>query len=297
MKRSPLLIYFASLAGFALLIGIVFVIVDINERLKPMDQTLFEASAKTDPTANILSVTAWEYDRSGTVEEPYGQKNHYKPSALTPGKKVLIESSFRYYSGGSRTDDSDIIAGREPNPYAYLSAYADDAEITVKYSLPISYWGKPCNVKDFIPDNMNYAGEKPDIRRRDSLMIYARTNEFAMEESYLKAQTDENGKPLYYSTRTEKLLEVCGITGKDGYATRDVCESTLVFYAFDNSLSGKMLAYAKIRITNYSGWHFSDVGTEKDYIEKLKSLGIADDLDNYGYAVAELIEYWQNEDI
>ena len=278
-RGNPLAIYAASLACLALVIGIVFVIVDINSKLAPDSQLLTETTVDQSP-GGILSITAWEFDRSVTVKDNSDRKEHYKPITMSPGREVLVVSAYR-------TEHSTV----EPHPYLYISAYCDDSKLTAGYSLPIAYWGEPCGVRDFVPDNMNYAGEKTDIARRDSLMIYAAVDTRS-EESFMNAQTDESGKPLPHSTRSERLVDVFpGASGSDSFVTRDISETTLIFQAFSNDLDEKLIAFAKVRVTYYSPWGFGLSGGK--YSEKLRELGI-DEPDNYGYATAELVEYWEN---
>ena len=282
-RKNPLIIYIASLAALALVIGVVFVIVEVNSRLAPEKQTLTETSGYQN-LGGILSVTAWEYDRSGTVTEIYGRKDHYKPITMSIGNEFLIVSAYN--------KENSVV---DPDPRLYISAYCDNAKLTARYSLPISYWGKPCTVKDFVSDKMNYAGEKPDISRRDSLMIYAAVDTRS-DESFMNSQTDESGKLLYHAAYSERLLEVFPhVSGNDSAAMRDISETTLIFEAFSNDLDEKLIAYAKVRIRYYSKWNFEGVTDSNAYRKKLASLGIEDDLDSYGFATAELVEYWQAE--
>ena len=282
-RKNPLIIYITSLAALALVIGVVFVIVEVNSRLAPDKQTLTESSGYLIP-GGILSVTAWEYDRSGTVTEIYGRKDHYKPVTMSIGNEILIVSAYK-----------KVNSVVDPDPRLYISAYCDDAKLTARYSLPISYWGEPCAVKDFVSDKMNYAGEKPDISRRDSLMIYAAVDTRS-EESFMDSQTDESEKPLYHAVHSERLLEIFpAVSGNDSAATRDISETTLIFEAYSNDLDEKLVACAKVRVRYYSKWNFEGVTGSDAYRKKLVSLGIEDDLDSYGFATAELVEYWESE--
>ena len=172
--RSPLAFFTLSIALFIILFCIVFVIVDINSKLAPDNQLLTETTADQSP-GGIISVTAWEFDCSGTVKDNSDRKEHYKPVTMSPGKEVLVVSAYN-------TEYSTV----EPHPSLYISAYCDDSKLTAGYSLPIAYWGAPCGVKDFVSDKMNYAGEKTDISRRDSLMIYAAVDTRS-EESFMTA--------------------------------------------------------------------------------------------------------------
>lgn len=280
--RSPLAFFTLSIVFFIILFCIVFVIVDINSKLAPDNQLLTGTTSDQSP-GGILSITAWEFDRSGTVKDNYDRKEHYKPITMSPGREVLVVSAYN-------TEHSTV----EPHPYLYISAYCDNSKLTAGYSLPIAYWGEPCGVNDFVPDKMNYAGEMTDIARRDSLMIYAAVNTRS-EESFMNAQTDESGKPLAHSTRSERLIEVCpGASGGDAFVTRDISETTLIFQAFSNDLDEKLIAFAKVRVTYYSPWGFGLPKSE--YSGKLRELGI-DGLDSYAFATAVLVDYWESDNI
>ena len=114
-------------------------------------------------------------------------------------------------------------------------------------------------------------------------------------DDYIVGQTDERGQQLYYSRSTERLCDVNPkVGGQDAYVTRDVFVGTLEFLAYSRTDPEKVIAFAKIRITNYSNWNFKDINLDEydidndgigDYCERLASVGfgLEDDLEDYAY--------------
>lgn len=143
--------------------------------------------------------------------------------------------------------------------------------------------------------------------RRGSLMVEAFIEDPG--DDYIVGQTDERGQQLDYSRSTERLCDVNPkVGGQDAYVTRDVFVATLEFLAYSRTDPEKVIAFAKIRITNYSNWNFKDINLDEydidndgigDYCERLASVGfgLEDDLENYTYTTAELIDYWESDDL
>ena len=311
--RNPLVIYCLTLASLIFTIGIIYVIVDVNSKLAPDNQILFSPDEeKENEDKHFLKVSVWEHLGGKVVLIPqklpvhWGameQKERYKETFLKKGDVVRIAGAERFKQG----DDEYISKyGNDffKNDTGILIAYAD-AELTVKSCFPTPYWGEPCGLDEYSSDKLNYPGI--DIKRLDSLMVEAYIRDYG--DDYIVGQTDERGQQLYYSRSTERLCDVNPkVGGQDAYVTRDVFVGTLEFLAYSRTDPEKVIAFAKIRITNYSNWNFRDVNLDEynidnngigDYCERLASVGfgLEDDLENYTYTTAELIDYWESDDL
>lgn len=311
--RNPLVIYCLTLAALILTIGVIYVIVDVNSKLAPDNQILFSADEEKErEDKHFLKVSVWEHLGGKVVLIPqklpvhWGameQKERYKETFLKKGDVVRIAGAERFKQG----DDEYISKyGNDffKNATGILIAYAD-AELTVKSCFPTPYWGEPCGLDEYSSDKLNYPGI--DIKRLDSLMVEAYIRDYG--DDYIVGQTDERGQQLYYSRSTERLCDVNPkVGGQDAYVTRDVFVGTLEFLAYSRTDPEKVIAFAKIRITNYSNWNFKDINLDEydidndgigDYCERLASVGfgLEDDLENYTYTTAELIDYWESDDL
>ena len=314
--RNPLVIYCLTLASLILTIGIIYVIVDVNSKLAPDKQILFSPDEeKEKEDRHFLKVSVWEhfgekvisFSVESHMKQPswvaMEQKERYKETFLKKGEVVRIAGAERFKQG----DDEYISKyGNDffKNATGILIAYAD-AELTVKSCFPTPYWGEPCGLDEYSSDKLNYPGI--DIKRLDSLMVEAYIRDYG--DDYIVGQTDERGQQLYYSRSTERLCDVNPkVGGQDAYVTRDVFVGTLEFLAYSRTEPEKVIAFAKIRITNYSNWDFKDINLDEydidndgigDYCERLASVGfgLEDDLENYTYTTAELIDYWESDDL
>ena len=314
--RNPLVIYCLTLASLILTIGIIYVIVDVNSKLAPDKQVLFSPDEeKEKEDRHFLKVSVWEhfgekvisFSVESHMKQPnwvaMEQKERYKETFLKKGEVVRIAGAERFKQG----DDEYISKyGNDffKNTTGILIAYAD-AELTVKSCFPTPYWGEPCGLDEYSSDKLNYPGI--DIKRLDSLMVEAYIRDYG--DDYIVGQTDERGQQLDYSRSTERLCDVNPkVGGQDAYVTRDVFVATLEFLAYSRTDPEKVIAFAKIRITNYSNWNFRDVNLDEydidnngigDYCERLASVGfgLEDELENYTYTTAELIDYWESDDL
>ena len=316
--RNPLAIYCLTLASLIFTIGIIYVIVDVNSKLAPDKQILFSPDEeKENEDKHFLKVSVWEhfgekvisFSVESHMKQPnWGameQKERYKETFLKKGEVVRIAGAERFKQG-----DDDYINkywdGFSEYTTGIFLAYAD-AELTVKSCFPTPYWGKPCGLDEFMSDKLYYHGDRAEKMRRDSLMVEAYIQDYG--DDYIVGQSDERGQQLYYSRSTERLCDVNPkIGGQDAYVTRDVFVATLEFLAYSRTDPEKVIAFAKIRITNYSNWNFKDINLDEydidndgigDYCERLASVGfgLEDDLENYTYTTAELIDYWESDDL
>lgn len=316
--NNPLVVYFIALASLILTIGIIYVIVDVNSKLAPYNQILFSPNEdKENEDRHFLKVSVWEhfgekvisFSVESHMKQPnwvaMEQKERYKETFLKKGEIVRIAGAERF----KQLDDEYIDKywdGFSENTTGILIAYAD-AELTVKSCFPTPYWGEPCGLDEFMSDKLYYHGDRAEKMRRDSLMVKAYIQDFG--DDYIVGQTDERGQQLDYSRSTERLCDVNPkVGGQDAYVTRDVFVATLEFLAYSRTDPEKVIAFAKIRITNYSNWDFKDINLDEydidndgigDYCERLASVGfgLEDDLENYTYTTAELIEYWESDDL
>lgn len=314
--RNPLTIYCLTLAALILTIGVIYVIVDVNSKLAPDNQILFSPDEeKENEDKHFLKVSVWEhlgekvisFSAESHMKQPnwiaMEQKERYKETFLKKGEVVRIAGAERF----KQLDDEYISKyGNDffKNTTGIFISYAD-AELTVKSCVPTPYWGEPCGLDEYSSDKLNYPGI--DIKRRDSLMVEAYIRDYG--DDYIVGQTDERGQQLDYSRSTERLCDVNPkVGGPDAYVTRDVFVGTLEFLSYSRTDPEKVIAFAKIRITNYSNWDFRDVNLDEydidnngigDYCERLASVGfgLEDDLENYTYTTAELIDYWESDDL
>lgn len=309
--RNPLTIYCLTLAALILTIGVIYVIVDVNSKLAPDNQILFSPDEEKErEDKHFLKVSVWEHSGEKVVpilhelsiSELFAMhhRERYSETFLKKGEIVRIGGAERLTQNGIEyiaNYDSILNTG-------VLIAYAD-AELTVKSCVRTPYWGEPCGIDEYPSDKLNYPGI--DIKRRGSLMVEAFIEDSG--DDYIVGQTDERGQQLNYSRSTERLCDVNPkVGGPDAYVTRDVFVATLEFLAYSRTDPEKVIAFAKIRITNYSNWNFKDVNLEEydidndgigDYCERLASVGfgLEDDLENYTYTTAELIDYWESDDL
>ena len=316
--NNPLVVYFIALASLILTIGIIYVIVDVNSKLAPYNQILFSPNEdKENEDRHFLKVSVWEhfgekvisFSVESHMKQPnwvaMEQKERYKETFLKKGEIVRIAGAERF----KQLDDEYIDKywdGFSENTRGIFLAYAD-AELTVKSCFPTPYWGEPCGLDEFMSDKLYYHGDRAEKMRRDSLMVKAYIQDSG--DDYIVGQTDERGQQLDYSRSTERLCDVNPkVGGQDAYVTRDVFVATLEFLAYSRTDPEKVIAFAKIRITNYSNWNFKDINLDEydidndgigDYCERLASVGfgLEDDLENYTYTTAELIDYWESDDL
>lgn len=316
--NNPLVVYFIALASLILTIGIIYVIVDVNSKLAPYNQILFSPNEdKENEDRHFLKVSVWEhfgekvisFSVESHMKQPnwvaMEQKERYKETFLKKGEIVRIAGAERF----KQLDDEYIDKywdGFSEYTTGIFLAYAD-AELTVKSCFPTPYWGEPCGLDEFMSDKLYYHGDRAEKMRRDSLMVEAYIRDYG--DDYIVGQTDERGQQLYYSRSTERLCDVNPkVGGQDAYVTRDVFVGTLEFLAYSRTDPEKVIAFAKIRITNYSNWNFKDINLDEydidndgigDYCERLASVGfgLEDDLENYTYTTAELIDYWESDDL
>lgn len=316
--RNPLVIYCLTLASLILTIGVIYVIVDVNSRLAPDNQILFSPNEdKENEDKHFLKVSVWEhfgekvisFSVESHMKQPnwvaMEQKERYKETFLKKGEVVRIAGAERFKQGDDEYINKYWDGFSEYTTGIFL-AYAD-AELTVKSCFPTPYWGKPCGLDEFMSDKLYYHGDRAEKMRRGSLMVEAFIEDSG--DDYIVGQTDERGQQLYYSRSTERLCDVNPkVGGPDAYVTRDVFVGTLEFLAYSRTDPEKVIAFAKIRITNYSNWNFRDVNLDEydidndgigDYCERLASVGfgLEDDLENYTYTTAELIDYWESDDL
>ena len=316
--RNPLVIYCLTLASLILTIGIIYVIVDVNSKLAPDKQILFSPDEeKEKEDRHFLKVSVWEhfgekvisFSVESNMKQPnwvaMEQKERYKETFLKKGEVVRIAGAERFKQGDDEYINKYWDGFSEYTTGIFL-AYAD-AELTVKSCFPTPYWGKPCGLDEFMSDKLYYHGDRAEKMRRGSLMVEAFIEDSG--DDYIVGQTDERGQQLDYSRSTERLCDVNPkVGGQDAYVTRDVFVATLEFLAYSRTDPEKVIAFAKIRITNYSNWNFKDINLDEydidndgigDYCERLASVGfgLEDDLENYTYTTAELIEYWESDDL
>lgn len=316
--RNPLAIYCLTLASLILTIGVIYVIVDVNSRLAPDNQILFSPNEdKENEDKHFLKVSVWEhfgekvisFSVESHMKQPnwvaMEQKERYKETFLKKGEVVRIAGAERFKQGDDEYINKYWDGFSEYTTGIFL-AYAD-AELTVKSCFPTPYWGKPCGLDEFMSDKLYYHGDRAEKMRRGSLMVEAFIEDSG--DDYIVGQTDERGQQLDYSRSTERLCDVNPkVGGQDAYVTRDVFVATLEFLAYSRTDPEKVIAFAKIRITNYSNWNFRDVNLDEydidndgigDYCERLASVGfgLEDDLENYTYTTAELIDYWESDDL
>lgn len=316
--RNPLAIYCLTLASLILTIGVIYVIVDVNSKLAPDNQILFSPNEdKENEDKHFLKVSVWEhfgekvisFSVESHMKQPnwvaMEQKERYKETFLKKGEVVRIAGAERFKQGDDEYINKYWDGFSEYTTGIFL-AYAD-AELTVKSCFPTPYWGKPCGLDEFMSDKLYYHGDRAEKMRRDSLMVKAYIQDSG--DDYIVGQTDERGQQLDYSRSTERLCDVNPkVGGQDAYVTRDVFVATLEFLAYSRTDPEKVIAFAKIRITNYSNWDFRDVNLDEydidnngigDYCERLASVGfgLEDDLENYTYTTAELIDYWESDDL
>lgn len=316
--RNPLAIYCLTLASLILTIGVIYVIVDVNSRLAPDNQILFSPNEdKENEDKHFLKVSVWEhfgekvisFSVESHMKQPnwvaMEQKERYKETFLKKGEVVRIAGAERFKQGDDEYINKYWDGFSEYTTGIFL-AYAD-AELTVKSCFPTPYWGKPCGLDEFMSDKLYYHGDRAEKMRRGSLMVEAFIEDSG--DDYIVGQTDERGQQLYYSRSTERLCDVNPkVGGQDAYVTRDVFVGTLEFLAYSRTEPEKVIAFAKIRITNYSNWDFKDINLDEydidndgigDYCERLASVGfgLEDDLENYTYTTAELIDYWESDDL
>lgn len=298
--RNPLAIYCLTLASLIFTIGIIYVIVDVNSKLAPDKQILFSPDEeKENEDKHFLKVSVWEHSGEKVVpilhelsiSELFAMhhRERYSETFLKKGEIVRIGGAERFTQNGTEHIGHyyNIL-----NTGVFI-AYAD-AELTVKSCVPTPYWGEPCGIDEFTYDKLNYPGI--DIRRRGSLMIEASIKDLG--DDYIVGQTDESGHQLDYLRSKERLCDVDPkISGSDAYTTRDVFAATLEFLAYSRTDPEKVIAFAKLKITDYQIWKFKDVTDIDGYYYKLKELGLQDDLDNYPYTTAELIDYWESDDL
>lgn len=316
--RNPLVIYCLTLASLILTIGVIYVIVDVNSRLAPDNQILFSPNEdKENEDKHFLKVSVWEhfgekvisFSVESHMKQPnwvaMEQKERYKETFLKKGEVVRIAGAERFKQGDDEYINKYWDGFSEYTTGIFL-AYAD-AELTVKSCFPTPYWGKPCGLDEFMSDKLYYHGDRAEKMRRGSLMVEAFIEDSG--DDYIVGQTDERGQQLDYSRSTERLCDVNPkVGGQDAYVTRDVFVATLEFLAYSRTDPEKVIAFAKIRITNYSNWNFKDINLDEydidndgigDYCERLASVGfgLEDDLENYTYTTAELIDYWESDDL
>lgn len=316
--RNPLVIYCLTLASLILTIGVIYVIVDVNSKLAPDNQILFSPNEdKENEDKHFLKVSVWEhfgekvisFSVESHMKQPnwvaMEQKERYKETFLKKGEVVRIAGAERFKQGDDEYINKYWDGFSEYTTGIFL-AYAD-AELTVKSCFPTPYWGKPCGLDEFMSDKLYYHGDRAEKMRRGSLMVEAFIEDSG--DDYIVGQTDERGQQLDYSRSTERLCDVNPkVGGQDAYVTRDVFVATLEFLAYSRTDPEKVIAFAKIRITNYSNWNFKDINLDEydidndgigDYCERLASVGfgLEDDLENYTYTTAELIEYWESDDL
>lgn len=316
--RNPLAIYCLTLASLILTIGVIYVIVDVNSRLAPDNQILFSPNEdKENEDRHFLKVSVWEhfgekvisFSVESHMKQPnwvaMEQKERYKETFLKKGEVVRIAGAERFKQGDDEYINKYWDGFSEYTTGIFL-AYAD-AELTVKSCFPTPYWGKPCGLDEFMSDKLYYHGDRAEKMRRGSLMVEAFIEDSG--DDYIVGQTDERGQQLDYSRSTERLCDVNPkVGGQDAYVTRDVFVATLEFLAYSRTDPEKVIAFAKIRITNYSNWNFKDINLDEydidndgigDYCERLASVGfgLEDDLENYTYTTAELIDYWESDDL
>ena len=316
--RNPLAIYCLTLASLILTIGVIYVIVDVNSKLAPDNQILFSPNEdKENEDKHFLKVSVWEhfgekvisFSVESHMKQPnwvaMEQKERYKETFLKKGEVVRIAGAERFKQGDDEYINKYWDGFSEYTTGIFL-AYAD-AELTVKSCFPTPYWGKPCGLDEFMSDKLYYHGDRAEKMRRGSLMVEAFIKDSG--DDYIVGQTDERGQQLDYSRSTERLCDVNPkVGGQDAYVTRDVFVATLEFLAYSRTDPEKVIAFAKIRITNYSNWNFKDINLDEydidndgigDYCERLASVGfgLEDDLENYTYTTAELIDYWESDDL
>ena len=316
--RNPLVIYCLTLASLILTIGVIYVIVDVNSKLAPDNQILFSPNEdKENEDKHFLKVSVWEhfgekvisFSVESHMKQPnwvaMEQKERYKETFLKKGEVVRIAGAERFKQGDDEYINKYWDGFSEYTTGIFL-AYAD-AELTVKSCFPTPYWGKPCGLDEFMSDKLYYHGDRAEKMRRGSLMVEAFIEDSG--DDYIVGQTDERGQQLNYSRSTERLCDVNPkVGGQDAYVTRDVFVATLEFLAYSRTDPEKVIAFAKIRITNYSNWNFKDINLDEydidndgigDYCERLASVGfgLEDDLENNTYTTAELIEYWESDDL
>ena len=290
--RNPLVIYCLTLASLILTIGVIYVIVDVNSRLAPDNQILFSPNEdKENEDKHFLKVSVWEhfgekvisFSVESHMKQPnwvaMEQKERYKETFLKKGEVVRIAGAERFKQGDDEYINKYWDGFSEYTTGIFL-AYAD-AELTVKSCFPTPYWGKPCGLDEFMSDKLYYHGDRAEKMRRGSLMVEAFIEDSG--DDYIVGQTDERGQQLDYSRSTERLCDVNPkVGGQDAYVTRDVFVATLEFLAYSRTDPEKVIAFAKIRITNYSNWNFRDVNLDEydidndgigDYCERLASVG------------------------
>ena len=291
--RNPLVIYCLTLASLILTIGVIYVIVDVNSKLAPEKQILFSPDdEKNNEDNHFLKVTVWEQrtDVIRTHHSGYYSSEGYMETTLKKGEKVRVAGVQKYYL------NEENVRYRGSSEGATFAAYAD-ADLTVRFTYlgNNSYWGKPFDMDEgWLDDKLNYIGENGNIRIQDALMFYGNTfyKTYIDEDQYI---LDDRGKPLDHRVYTERICDVNPTaSGPDAYVQRDVYDSVIEFIAYSLTDPEKIIAFAKIRVVYRSDWNFKDMSK---YYEKLEEMGITDIYENRSYTTAELIDYWESDDL
>lgn len=291
--NNPLVVYFIALASLILTIGVIYVIVDVNSKLAPEKQILFSPDdEKNNEYNHFLKVIVWEQrtDVIRTHHSGYYSSEGYMETTLKNGEKVRVAGVQKYYL------NEENVWYRGSSEGATFAAYAD-ADLTVRFTYlgNNSYWGKPFDMDEgWLDDKLNYIGENGNIRIQDALMFYGNTfyKTYIDEDQYI---LDDRGKPLDHRVYTERICDVNPTaSGPDAYVQRDVYDSVIEFIAYSLTDPEKIIAFAKIRVVYRSDWNFKDMSK---YYEKLEKMGITDIYENCSYTTAELIDYWESDDL
>ena len=293
--RNPLAIYCLTLASLILTIGVIYVIVDVNSKLAPEKQILFTPDeSKENEDEHFLKIVVWEQrtDILESLDTWWYSSAGYKETTLKKGEKIRVAGVMKYY------DTEGIVSYLDVYNKATFVAYAD-ADLTVKFTyLGVnSYWGKPFDMDDgWFDEKLNYFGVNQNIRTRDALIFVGSTEhgDYYTDKEELFS-LDDRGKLLDHRRYTERICDVNPTaSGPDAYVQRDVYDSVIEFIAYSLTDPEKIIAFAKIRVVYRSDWNFKDMSK---YYEKLEEMGITDIYENRSYTTAELIDYWESDDL
>ena len=149
-----------------------------------------------------------------------------------------------------------------------------------------------------------------NIRTQGSILVklHYPTEPLDPDSSKLRGHYKDSGEELWYQTSTERIGEIYPPVGNalkkhnpnaadkmnvDAWklSTRDVVESSIVFYAYDKTNPEKLIAYAEVRITHRTYWN-----TFERYLYTYYHLLGINVPDAYGYTEAVLYDYWQADD-
>ena len=290
-----LLIYLACVCGFALAIGIFFLLGEIASRLKPDNQLLLEGE-EAEPE-RILSVYVWN-----CVWDDDCTEQHLKLTELKPGEPVRVgrlksavsEGISVNYTGYSANEINSFISD-----CAVLVAECR-AELEAEFSAGEMRYGQPDS--SYLKKTVTEYSDLPRGRYAVMLLPSLRTRQIggdyiAQSNSYHPYELNSDmHNDEYIQTLREVYPE---IQGNDGDHFRYVDERTLIISAYDLSDPDRLIAQAEIRLNTYTAWYSSISWSRERELRIITGIlehyGI-NNPDGYGYSEAVLYDYWQTEE-